>query len=114
MGDQVNPFHPTDHLINLIEKQADTPAWLKSEIDLLRLELETRNYACGDALDLLWRDIVYARRGEDYGSWEYAAQAYRHIMAEFNELKNERDQLLALTRAWEAQSDMRDSEKGTL
>jgi hypothetical protein len=38
-----------------------------------------------DALDKLWRDIILVRR-PSYGDWEYPGQAYRHLLAEFNEL----------------------------
>lgn len=40
----------------------------------------------GDALDWIWRDIVLKYR-PNYGDWEYPAQAYRHIVAEYEELR---------------------------
>ena len=44
------------------------------------------NTACGDALELLWKEIVLAK-SPDYGPWEYPGQAYRHIKAEFVEMR---------------------------
>ena len=41
-----------------------------------------------DALHLLWKEIILDRKPE-YGEWEYPGQAYRHIKAEFDELRNE-------------------------
>ena len=43
---------------------------------------------CAQALDLLWNDIILSNHA-DYGPWEYPAQAYRHLLAEYNELKVE-------------------------
>lgn len=38
------------------------------------------------ALDDLWKDIILRDR-PDYGNWEYPGMAYRHIKAEFDELR---------------------------
>lgn len=57
---------------------------------------DERNPAA-QAIDDLWRAVILAHK-PDYGDWEYPGQAYRHILAEFNELRerllfttNERD-----------------------
>ncbi len=44
------------------------------------------NAPCGEALDQLWREVITSQHPE-YGDWEYPGQAYRHLMAEYRELK---------------------------
>ncbi len=68
-----------------------TIAQLEAEVERLRAALaqhreQVTNDACGDALELLWKEIILANR-PDYGEWEYPGQAYRHILAEFKELE---------------------------
>ncbi len=46
------------------------------------------NAPCGEALDLLWRDIILSKH-PDYGDWEYPGQAYRHLAKEFNNMRQE-------------------------
>ncbi len=50
------------------------------------------NAPCGEALDLLWRDVILSKH-PDYGDWEYPGQAYRHLAKEFNEMRQEIDAL---------------------
>lgn len=66
---------------------------ITSEVELLHLELRQRTYATGWAIDLLWQEIILAKN-PDYGDWDYAAQAYRHIKAEFDELLKERNEAM--------------------
>lgn len=55
---------------------------------------------CADALDLLWRDVILAHKPE-YGDWEYPGFAYRHLLAEFNDLRarvaQQADELAAIS-----------------
>ena len=62
------------------------------KIEEMQKEMDTKNMASSKQLDNLWKDVVLAKR-PDYGDWEYPAQAYRHIMAEFNDLKAENKRL---------------------
>jgi len=48
------------------------------------------NAPCGEALDLMWRDIILSK-DPNYGDWEYPGQAYRHLIAEYRELIAFRD-----------------------
>ncbi len=41
---------------------------------------------CADALEDLWRDVLLARDPK-YGDWEYPGMAYRHLLAEFYDLR---------------------------
>jgi len=66
---------------------------LKEQLQQAQAELEEKNYACGDALQKLWDEIIVANK-PDYGDWEYAGQAYRHLKAEWNDLVKERDALV--------------------
>jgi hypothetical protein len=45
-----------------------------------------KNTPCGDAIDLLWKEIILAKDPK-YGDWEYQGQAYRHLKAEYEELQ---------------------------
>jgi len=47
---------------------------------------EQKNTPCGDAIDLLWKEIILAKDPK-YGDWEYPGQAYRHLKAEYEELQ---------------------------
>lgn len=58
------------------------------ELENLRAELEHRSDASTQALDRLWKEIILSKY-PDYGDWEYPGQAYRHIKAEFDDLKRE-------------------------
>lgn len=62
-------------------------------LEIAKLRKELTNDACGDALEKLWQEIIVARRPK-YGDWEYPGQAYRHLKAEYDEL---RKQVAALT-----------------
>lgn len=66
-------------------------AELEAEVASLRAE-------CDDPLNLLWNDIIL-KKYPNYGDWEYPGQAYRHIVAEFNDLSAE---IVALKAANEA------------
>lgn len=63
---------------------------LKSDIDLLQkqlqFEIDKENIPCSKALDSIWKEVIL-KRYPNYGDWEYAAQAARHIIAEFKEPK---------------------------
>lgn len=61
--------------------------WRVAVLDLI-------NVPCALALDDLWKKIVIANQGEDYGDWEYPAQAYRHILIEYEELKEKYNKLV--------------------
>ena len=50
------------------------------------LAKDISNDACGDALQKLWDEIIVAHK-PNYGDWEYPGQAYRHIKAEFDEIR---------------------------
>lgn len=39
------------------------------------------------AIDDIWRDVILKHK-PNYGDWEYGGQAYRHIVAEFEELRS--------------------------
>jgi len=67
---------------------------MTSERDLWQKECESRNQACCDAINLLWRDMILARRPK-YGDWEYAGQAYRHLLAEFTDVRDALSQCLS-------------------
>jgi len=56
-------------------------ARLEADNDALRCELDTRNYACGKALDTLWYDIVICSKGDNFGDWEYPGDAVCWIKA---------------------------------
>lgn len=49
--------------------------------------LEIVNAPCAHALDRIWKDLF----PDEYGEWEYPGQAYRHIMAEIDHLRKQRD-----------------------
>ena len=51
---------------------------------------EQKNTPCGDAIDLLWKEIILAKDPK-YGDWEYPGQAYRHLKAEYDDRVKERD-----------------------
>ncbi len=40
----------------------------------------------GNFINMLWRDIILKHQ-PDYPDWEYPMQAYRHLVAEFNDLR---------------------------
>lgn len=65
---------------------------LQQENARLEKELQGRidrmNIPAVNALDCLWREVILKRK-PDYGPWEYPGQAYRHIMAEIEEIKRE-------------------------
>lgn len=48
--------------------------------------IEIINVPAAQALDLMWRDIILSK-DPNYGDWEYPGQAYRHLIAEYRELK---------------------------
>ena len=56
--------------------------------------LDLVNAPCADAIDKLWKGIVLAR-DPNYGDWEYPGQAYRHLLAEYNDLKTENERMEA-------------------
>lgn len=43
---------------------------------------------CEKAINDLWRDIIL-KRCPHYGDWGYAAEAYRHLLAEFQDKDKE-------------------------
>jgi hypothetical protein len=43
---------------------------------------------CADAIDFMWKNILLKYK-PDYGDWEYPGFAARHIIAEFEDLRNE-------------------------
>ena len=47
---------------------------------------------CADALDKLWKETILKYR-PTYGDWEYPGMAFRHIVCEFEELRQERETL---------------------
>lgn len=66
---------------------------ISEELNAVKGELKDRSDAATDALDLLWKEVIYARNGEEYEPWEYPGQAYRHLKAEFDELLRELEAL---------------------
>jgi len=60
---------------------------MKAKNKLLIAEVEEHNCACGDALDSLWKEILINH--PDYGDWTYPGEAYRHIKAEFDDLRKQ-------------------------
>lgn len=62
------------------------------------------NVPCGNAIDLLWRDIIWARDPE-YPDWEYPGQAYRHLLAEYTDLKKENERLKGLMSGRKIESE---------
>jgi len=79
----------------------DREAWLHLHEEQ---EAEVRallfNDACGDALEKLWQEVIIAHK-PDYGDWPYPGFAYRHLLAEFNDLRAERTALRAQVAALE-------------
>jgi hypothetical protein len=73
---------------------------------------EARDNPCADALDKLWRDVILVHKPK-YGDWDYPGMAYRHLLAEFNELRGKlagaQAELQQLRQeAHEAPEDMRE------
>lgn len=60
----------------------------RTELEVLRQELDSRNYACGAALNAIWNIICKAK----YGEWEYPMQAARLILETFQERKAQTEQ----------------------
>lgn len=56
--------------------------------------LDLVNVPSAQALDELWKAVILSNK-PDYGDWEYPGQAFRHLLAEWNELKAERNSLLS-------------------
>src|SRR5690242_10244679 len=73
----------------------------KLQAQVVKHREEITNDACGDALDRLWKDIIIAR-SPTYGDWEYPGQAYRHLKAEFEDLRKDRDRLQAISDEFDA------------
>jgi len=71
----------------LKEDFAETRIRLEAKNKLLIAEVEEHNCACGDALDSLWKEILINH--PDYGDWTYPGEAYRHIKAEFDDLRKQ-------------------------
>lgn len=84
-----------DELIKKIEERFGVS--FKELVDLV-------NVPCGDVVDLLWRDIVWARDPE-YPDWEYPGQAYRHLLAEYTDLKKENERLKGLMSGRKIESE---------
>jgi len=57
----------------------------------------TVNAPCGEALDLLWRNIILSKY-PNYPDWEYPGQAYRHLLAEYRDLQEENRRLREATK----------------
>lgn len=81
-----SPMDDIDEEIKKIEERFGVS--FKELVDLV-------NVPCGDVVDLLWRDIIWARDPE-YPDWEYPGQAYRHLLAEYTDLKKENERLKGL------------------
>lgn len=63
---------------------------LITQAENIRLQdmLKQHNDACADALDKLWREVILSHRPQ-YGDWSYPGEAYRHLKAEFDDLRKE-------------------------
>lgn len=62
--------------------------WLIGEVErAAAIREELKNEPCGDALDLLWKEIILSRN-PNYGDWEYPGMAYRHLKAEFDSVRH--------------------------
>lgn len=64
-------------------------AWREREqlADLLSKEIERINVPCAEAIGQMWAAIILAVK-PNYGDWEYAAQAARHIEAEVADIRS--------------------------
>lgn len=51
-----------------------------------RVEARNEDNPCAQALNELWRDVILAHK-PDYGDWGYPGMAYRHLLAEFNDMR---------------------------
>lgn len=80
----------------------DDPESLREEIKKLEDEIQAGwdrvNTPCGDALDKLWKAIM----PENYGDWEYAGQAYRHLLCVY---KEQNDKIKELEQEVETSKD---------
>lgn len=54
----------------------------------LQGKIDSVNLPCKEILDLLWREIVLARK-PDYGTWDYPGMAGRHLLVEIKEMIQE-------------------------
>jgi len=75
-------------LITALEACQQQLAEAEAKKKLLVEALENHNDACGDALDGLWKDVILSAHSE-YGDWSYPGEAYRHIKAEFDTLREQ-------------------------
>lgn len=60
--------------------------YLEREIAQLRTEMKTKNMASSKALDRLWKSVVLAKKGDDYGTWEYPGEVVNTIKELFAEV----------------------------
>jgi predicted nucleic acid-binding Zn-ribbon protein len=74
-----------DDVNHELTRLEDKISGLETEVEELGQRLQARedrtNAPCADALDKLWKAIM----PENYGDWEYAGQAYRHLLCVYNE-----------------------------
>ena len=75
-------------LVAALEACQQQLAEAEAKKKLLVEALENHNDACGDALDGLWKDVILSAHSE-YGDWSYPGEAYRHIKAEFDTLREQ-------------------------
>jgi len=84
----------------LIEMARDAEvARLQTEVkeigELLQKGIDKINFPCCEALDWLWERMM----PKGYGGWEYPAQAGRHLLAEFEEMRDLAEAGLAVAQA---------------
>ena len=75
-----------NELAALRAKLAEAEKRVEIADDAIASADERINQPCADAIDKLWKEILLRRR-PNYGDWDYAGQAYRHIKAEFQEVE---------------------------
>ena len=75
------PEDVNDELKRLEDKITELEEENKQLVSEIERKTDRLNVPCGDALDKLWKDIM----PPDYGDWEYAGQAYRHLLCVYRE-----------------------------
>ena len=84
------PLNKPSHLEVVTRKAYDKlSAQVKELEDRIQDKEDKFNAPCAYALEKLWQDIM----PEGYGDWEYPAQAYRHLKAEFDDKQKREEEL---------------------
>ncbi len=58
----------------------------RDALNVALARLEVSNEDAEKFIDGMWRDIIIKHK-PDYGDWEYPVQAHRHLVAEFDDLR---------------------------